>query len=525
VKTQILYNANIIDLSDKNRKDSVLVLTEDRIVARGDFTLLDQFGRDVIKQDMQGASILPGFTDAHIHLYNYAFGLEMINVETKTKEEAIDLVKKACEKLKEGQWLIGIGWQHNEWGGKLPSRNDLDLVSPKNPVYLMGKSLHVGWVNSLALKTAGINGGTPDPVNGRIVRDEHGSATGILLENAMQVIQNVIPEKTPDQARKALKRAFTELHKFGITSVHDFDYRSAFQAYQFMDFDNELALRIVKSIPVEMLDYAAGLGLRSGFGSKNLKIGAVKLFMDGALGPRTAAMIQPYEGEPDNLGFLNMDVETLIETGKKAIRSGLAITAHAIGDMANHVLLDGFKALNETALEEELGMFRHRIEHVQLLHPSDLTRLAELGIIASMQPIHAISDMDFADKFWAERARYSYAWRTQLNAGTLLVFGSDAPVESPNPFWGLYASLTRKKLNQPGSTSWYAEETLNLREGILAYTETASFAGYNEKNLGKLEPEFLADLIVLEKDPFKLDPEDIRDTLPQRVMFGGEWVI
>lgn len=525
MKIQVLYNANIIDLSDKNRKDSVLVLIDDRIAARGDNTLLDQFGRDAVKQDMQGACLLPGFTDAHIHLYNYAFGLEMINVETRTKEEAVELVKKACETLKEGQWLIGIGWQHNEWGGKLPSRNDLDPVSPKNPVYLMGKSLHVGWVNSLGLKAAGVSTETPDPLNGRIVRDEHGLATGILLENAMQVIQNAIPEKTLDQARKALVKAFTELHKFGITSVHDFDYRSAFQAYQTMDLDNELRLRIVKSIPVEMLDYAAGLGLRSGFGSKNLKIGSVKLFMDGALGPRTAAMIQPYEGEPNNLGFLNLDVETLIEIGKKAIRSGLAITAHAIGDMANHVLLDGFESLNGTALDEGLGLFRHRIEHVQLLHPNDLNRLAELGIIASMQPIHAISDMDFADKYWAKRARFSYAWRTQLNAGAPLVFGSDAPVESPNPFWGLYASITRKKLNQPNSTSWYAEETLNLRESLLAYTEMASFAGYNEKNLGKLEPGFLADLIVLDKDPFELDPEALRDTLPQRVMFGGEWVI
>lgn len=525
MKIQILHNANIIDLRNKNRKDSVLVLNDDRIIARGNEVLIDQFGSNTIKHNMEGGTILPGFTDAHIHLTNYASGLDMVNVETQNKQEAISRVKMACNKLLPDEWLIGIGWQHNEWGGELPSKFDLDLVSPRNPVYLLGKSLHVGWANSLALAKAGINNDTSDPVNGKIVRDEHGSATGILLENAMQIIQAVIPDASLDQTRAVLQKAIHELHKFGITSVHDFDNRQAFQAYQAMDIANELDLRITKSIPVDLLDHAVGIGLRSGYGSNNLKIGAVKLFMDGALGPRTAAMLEPFEGEDGNRGILNMDVEALIEIGKKAIRSGLSITAHAIGDLANHILLDGFEVLNEVAIKENLGFFRHRIEHVQLLHPDDLNRLAKLGVIASMQPIHAISDMEFADKYWGKRARYSYAWKTQQNAGSKLVFGSDAPVESPNPFWGLYAAITRKKLDKPYSTSWYADEVLTLREAMIAYTESAAFAGHNDREMGKLEPGYLADLIVLNRDPLGLNPEEIRDTKPIRVMFGGNWVV
>lgn len=520
---QILRNANIIDLNDKNRKDSVLVLNGDTITARGGEELIDQFGVGVHCVNMEGKIILPTFTDAHIHLLNFAYALDHVNVETRTKSEALERVRERCAAVKPGEWVLGNGWQHNDWGGQLPTKHELDAVSPLNPVYLYGKSLHVGWANSLAIAAAGVSNQTADPENGRIVRDAHGAATGIFLESAMLIPQNAIPEKSVAESDEVLKRAFKELHKYGITSVHDFDYKLAFQTYQSMDAADELGVRITKSVPVELLDHAIGMGLRSGFGSKKLRIGAVKLFMDGALGPRTAAMVQPYEGDPGNTGILNMDTEGFVEVGKKAIRGGLSITAHAIGDMANHVLLDGFGTLNGIAKMEDLGGFRHRIEHVQLLHKDDVPRLAKLGVTASMQPIHAISDMEAADRYWGERARYSYAWRSQLREGAELIFGSDAPVESPNPFWGIYAAITREKLDKPGSGAWIPEETIGLNETLKAYIQTPSRAGYFDGIVGKLEAGFAADLMVLSKDPFELSAEQIRDLLPERVMFAGEW--
>lgn len=520
---KIYHNAKILDLTNKNRMNSVLVISGDTIVARGGEELIDQCPVGAKKTNMEGKFLLPSFTDAHIHLLNYAFALEHVNVETKTKAEALERVRERCANAKPGEWVIGNGWQHNDWGGWLPTRVELDAISPRNPVYLHGKSLHVGWANSLAISAAGVNQNTVDPENGRIVRDSHGVATGIFLESAMQILEKAIPAKSIDQSRQALNNAFKQLHKFGITSVHDFDYKLAFQTYQAMDVDDELGVRVVKSVPVDMLDHAVGLGLRSGFGSKKLRVGAVKLFMDGALGPRTAAMIQPYEGESDNTGILNMDTEEFVEIGKKAIGGGLSITAHAIGDMANHVLLDGFNTLNRLAEKENLGSFRHRIEHVQLLHNEDVPRLAALGITASMQPIHAISDMEAAEKFWGGRARYSYAWRSQLEQGAELIFGSDAPVESPNPFWGIYAATRREKLDAPGSGAWIPEETISLTQALKAYTEAPARAGYFDGVVGRLEPGYAADLITLDKNPFDLKPEELRDYLPEQVMFAGNW--
>ena len=521
----ILKNANIIDVNNPAKTDHVLVIDHGQIVAVGDDNVLAQFAAKAEVQDVGGGWILPGLTDAHIHLQQFAQSLAKVNVELPAKEMALAEVALKAKATPKGEWIFGHGFQHNDWGGDLPTRQDLDAIAPEHPVYLTGKSLHLGWANSLGLKLCGIGVSTSDPENGVIVRDKFGEPTGVLLESAMTLFESRLPVQTSETIADQIEQAIPHLWRYGITAVHDFDYRPALVALQSLDIAGKLKLRVVKNIPVNLLDHAAGLGLRTGFGSDFLKIGSVKIFMDGALGAKTAAMIDPYQGDPGNLGILNMDGEEFFEIAAKAVDSGLGLTGHAIGDKAVHEILNGYERLRNYEREKGYKPLRHRIEHVQLLHPLDAPRLAQLDIIASMQPIHASSDMEAADKYWGNRVNLSYAWRSQVNAGATLAFGSDSPVESPNPFWGLYAAVNRKKLSAPETESWVPDQALDLATAIRAYTVGAAYAGYQEGQLGQLRPGFHADLIVLEKDPFKCSAAELRELLPISTMVAGNWVL
>jgi predicted amidohydrolase YtcJ len=307
--------------------------------------------------------------------------------------------------------------------------------------------------------------------------------------------------------------------------VHDFDRADSFAALQTLHKGGELKLRVLKSLPVEILEQAVEVGLRSGFGDDLLRIGGIKVFADGALGPHTAAMFEPYIGEPDNRGMLFLDGEELFEIGRKAASGGLSLAVHAIGDKANHEVLNGFKQLRKFEADEGLPHLRHRIEHVQLLHPDDLGKLADFGIIASMQPIHATSDMLMADTSWGDRSRYGYAWRTLLDKGIRMVFGSDAPVDSPNPFLGIHAAVSRRRVDgSPGPEGWYPEQRITGEEALHGYTTGPAYAAGMEDRLGKLAPGCLADLIVLDSDPFTCPPEALRGIKPKATMVGGDWV-
>jgi hypothetical protein len=341
----------------------------------------------------------------------------------------------------------------------------------------------------------------------------------------MGLVSAVIPEPAIPEVAEAIEKAQPVLWRMGITGIHDFDRRTSFMALQSLREQGRLKLRVCKNLPVESVRAANELGLRTGFGDEWLWIGSVKAFMDGALGPRTAAMFQPYEGEPHNKGILNMDGEELFEHCRAAADVGLSMTVHAIGDRANHEVLNAFEQLRKYEREHRLPHLRHRIEHVQIIHPDDAPRLAQLNVIASMQPIHAASDMHAADRYWGERSKYAYAWRDQLNYGAMLAFGSDAPVESPNPFWGLYAAVTRKRADaSPSEEGWYPAQVLTLSEALSAYTLGAAYAANAENRLGKLAENYLADLIALDADPFKLDPGGLLSVKPFAAMIHGEWV-
>jgi len=536
---KLICNARIRTLNPAQETASALLIDRGEIVAVGGDELLDSRAE---KFDLGGRVVLPGLTDAHIHLQYYALGLQKIDCETSTLEECLRRVAERVKTVGNDAWIMGHGWNQNQWGeltaktaknfngdlsGKSlwPSASDLDSIAPNHPVYLTAKSLHAAWVNTAALKLAGITSATPNPENGEIQRDEHGQPTGILLETAMDLVSAKIPQPSVDAVVESIRAAQTILWKMGLTGVHDFDRRICFMALQQLHQRGELKLRVVKNIPVDDLDHAHELGLRSGFGDHRLRIGNVKAFVDGALGPRTAAMFQPYLGEPENRGILNMDGEHLFEIARRAADVGLAMTVHAIGDRANHEVLDAYEQLRGYERAHGLAHHRHRIEHVQVLHPDDAARLAQLDVIASMQPIHATSDMHMADRYWGERVRLAYAWRTQLAHGARLAFGSDAPVESPNPFLGLYAAVTRRRADESAeSAGWVPEEKLSAREAVEAYTIGAAYAAGTESRLGRLAPGCLADLIVLEKDPFTCPAEELLAMQSSATMVGGEWV-
>jgi predicted amidohydrolase YtcJ len=522
---KILHNARIYTLDQIRPQASVLIIDRDRIAAIGGPELLEAFNARASREDMGGRVLLPGLTDAHIHLMHYALSLQKVDVETPTKAECLRRVAERAQTTPPGEWILGHGWQQNDWGGQFGSAQDLDEAAPRNPVYLSAKSLHAGWANSAALQRAGVTSQTPDPQNGKILRDAAGQATGILLETAMSLLDAAIPQPTPAQAAESIRAAQPLLHSMGLTGAHDFDYRTAFMALQDLRASGELKLRVVKSVPPDLLDHALGLGLRSGFGDDLLRIGSYKTFIDGALGPRTAAMFQPYLNEPENRGILNYDSEELFEIARKAADSGLSMAVHAIGDRAVHEVLNAYEQLRAYERKNGLPHRRHRIEHVQIIHPDDAGRLAELGVIASMQPIHAISDMLAADHWWGERSKLAYAPRAQLAAGAALAFGSDAPVESPNPFLGLHAAVTRRRPDgTPGPEGWYPEQRLTLSEALAGFTTGAAYAAGMEDRLGRLSPGHYADLIALEQDPFTSDPEALLTMQPSATMLGGEWI-
>jgi len=520
---KLLHHAHIYTLDKSKPVASAITIDHGEIVAVGDDELLSEFDR-AEKQNMEGRVILPGLTDAHLHLQHYALALEKIDCETDTLEECLRRVAERVHKAKLGEWILGHGWNQNVWES-WPSAIDLDQIAPNHPVYLTAKSLHAAWANSAGMHLANITASTPDPKDRQIQRDAKGEPTGILFENAMQLMDDIVPEPNTEGLARAIQKAQSILWKMGLTGVHDFDRRDCFMALQQLHADGKLKLRITKNIPVELLDQAFELGLRTGFGDDWLRIGSVKVFMDGALGPRTAAMFQPYLNESGNRGILNMDGEQLFELGRHAADVGLGMTVHAIGDRANHEVLNAYEQLRIYEKKKGLPALRHRIEHVQVLHPDDATRLAKLNVVASMQPIHATSDMLMADKYWGERSALAYAWRTQLEAGAHLAFGSDAPVESPNPFWGIHAAVTRRRADgSPSPTGWRPEQRLTMQEAIEGFTTGAAYAAYAEKRVGKLAEGYLADLIVLEKDPFTCDPEEVKDFQLSATMIGGDWV-
>lgn len=530
----VLYNGAIRTLDDSRPVVSSVALRDGKVLAvSSDDDLRDSLKPGGEAVNLEGRLVLPGLVDAHVHLSWYANSLYNVDLRsTKSAQEAAQRVAERAADLAPGTWIRGQAWSQENWPDRaFPTAAQLDALVPYHPVYLTAQSGHSAWANSLALRKAGVTAATDDPPGGSIKRDASGKPTGLLLETAMALVSDAIPTPTPQELARRVQAAIVRAHRSGLTGVHDFDGESAFKAFQILQQQGDLSLRIVKNIPVDLLDHALALGLRWGFGNDFLRIGGVKTFADGALGPRTAWMIDAYEGEADNLGICVTDPEEMTENVRKATLGGLPSTIHAIGDRAVHQVLNVY----ETARKEEAAhgiapaQRRHRIEHVQLIHPDDAARLAQLQVVASMQPNHATSDMIMADAYWGDRADYAYNIRLQLDAGAQLALGSDAPVEPIEPLPNIHAAVTRRRPDgSPDSAGWrsgpQARRTLSVEEAVRGFTVGPAFAVGLEDRLGRIGPGYLADLVVLDRDITTCDPMAIHETGVLGTMVGGKWV-
>jgi len=474
--------------------------------------------------DLGGKAVVPGFIDCHLHFLWYALASTRVQLEGANSLQAtLNRVKRHVEQKEPGEWVLGWGWNNADWqDADWPSKEDLDRVVPDYPVALTKKDGHVVWANSLALRMAGVDDETPDPPGGRIERDEEtGQPTGIFKEEAMDLIYDVAPLPGPETRQEALRTAIGEAQGLGLTGIHDCDGSESLSDYQELQSRRELGLRVLMMIPRENLDEAIKMGIRSGFGSEYLRIGNVKIFCDGTLGSQTAEMLAPFIGQPQNLGIAATSQKELEELVERAAHAGIASSIHAIGDKANRRVLDAFARQRQ---EDRRNGLRHRIEHAQLLHPTDIARFKELDIIASMQPIHATSDMVLADKYWGERARWGYAWRSLLNAGARVAFGSDAPVESLDPLVGIHAAVTRQRANGEPEGGWYPQERLSVVEAAHGYTLGAAYASGEEREKGSITAGKLADLVVLSEDIFNIPPREILNARVVATIFDGEIV-
>ena len=526
---RIIYNAKIYTLDDNHAQVTALAITNGRVVALGsDDEMLPLAGANTSRDNLNGRFVIPGLTDAHLHWSMTARKLQHVDVfEVSSKTVALERVAEKARDVPAGEWIQGFGWSQDFWTEPVfPSAADLDTVAQYHPVYLTAKSGHAAWVNTVALRRCGITADTSDPAGGQIQRDAQGNPTGLLFESAMALVSDTIPQPTVETLADQMLVAQELALASGMTGFHDFDGPDCLRALQILRERGQLSQRVLKNINKEWIEGVLATGLRTGFGDDWIRIGAQKIFADGALGPRTAYMIDPYDGEPDNYGIAVLDKEEIQALVSRASAAGLPSTVHAIGDRAVHDVLDVFEAVRqeESARGEPRSTRRHRIEHVQIIHPDDAHRLAELDVIASMQPLHATSDYQAADRYWGNRAKWSYNARLQIDRGARVAFGTDSPIEPFELLKSVYAAVTRRRPDgTPGPDGWYPELRLTMDETLRGFTQGPAYAAGMEDRLGKLTPGYLADLVVLDRDLYTIPHDEILDVRVVGTMVDGQW--
>ena len=469
-------------------------------------------GPDTEVIDLGGRTLIPGFIDSHTHFCNYGLGGTMVDLDGVAPiDRALERIRGFVQTKRSGEWVRGFGWNQNVWS-RWPNKRDLDRIVPDNPVALMRKDVHLLWVNSRALETIGWGPSTPDPEGGRIDRDpETGELTGILREKAMELFRECIPVPARDEWIEAIHAATDKFHRFGITSAHTMEGLDEFRALSYLNQTEGLKLRFNTLVARNNLEEFADNGIRTGFGDEFLRIGSLKIFLDGTLGSQTAEMLQPFE-HSDNFGITYTSDPELAELVDRATGAGISVAMHAIGDKAVRRAIDHFERVARSGL-------RNRIEHVQLVHPEDLERLERLNLIASVQPIHLSSDVEIAHEHWGGRSRWAYAFKSLRDHGMRLAFGSDCPVESPAVLPSI--EVAHKRCSMAGQ-DFYTEEALSLGDIFRAFTIGGAYASGEESIKGSIDVGKLADMVVLSEDPFAT--ENIRNVEVLRTMLGGETV-
>jgi predicted amidohydrolase YtcJ len=506
-----------------------IAVREGRVVAAGtnaEIRKLKGSGTQVV--DLGGHFVMPGFNDAHTHLANGGFGhLTVDLVGAKSLEEMKARIAKRAAETGQGEWIVGRGWDESKWTDpRLPSRQDLDAVTGQHPAFFTRVDGHSCVANTAALKLAGITRQTPDPQGGKIVRDAQGDATGILRDTAEGLVTRNAPGPTPSQRRRAMELALAEAAQWGLTSAQDNSGWEDFLVMEDLEQAGKLTLRITEWLPLD----AALTTLQTHRAhhpatDPMLHTGMLKGFMDGSLGSHSAALLAPYSDDPGNSGLPRYEQSKLnaLATERALVRFQLGF--HAIGDRAAQMALDAFREAERAVREREPAKndFRFRVEHAQMITPAQFAQFRELGVIASMQPNHLLTDMNWAiARMGRERGAHSYPWAEFLRNGVMLAFGTDYPVEPITPFRGVYAAVTRK--NEAGTKDYFPEQKLDIAAAIAAYTSGAAFAEFAENHKGTLERGKLADFVVLDRDLTKVAPPEILKTRVLRTVVGGKIV-
>ncbi|MDQ2990582.1 MAG: amidohydrolase [Pseudomonadota bacterium] len=477
--------------------------------------------------DLQGKTLLPGLIDAHGHVFGLGEMLTQLDLSTSTSlAGALKATTAYAAANPKQAWLRGRGWNQEIWKlGRFPTAAELDGAVADRPVWLERVDGHAGWANSRALKLAGITRSTPDPAGGKIMRDDAGNATGVLVDGATDLVTKVLPKQTESESRVMLDRALAEIARVGLTGVHDagIDVGND-RLYRDYADNGKLTTRVYAMIGGAERDFdaLAAKGPLKTYGNDMYALSAVKLYSDGALGSRGAALLAPYSDEPKSHGLLFSSDAAIRAMMARAMKKGYQVNVHAIGDAGNHQVLDAYELLVKQTATSGL---RHRIEHAQVVAPADIARFKGIGIIPSMQPTHATSDMNMAEqRVGAERIKGAYAWRTFLKQGSRIACGSDFPIESPNPFFGIHAAVTRQDAKNQPAAGWHADQAMTLREAFRCFTLDAAYAAHQENTVGSLEAGKWADFIVIDRDLFKVPAADIRNTVVLQTWVGGRQV-
>jgi predicted amidohydrolase YtcJ len=507
-----------------------------RILAVGSNDEVRRMGnRDAELIDLRGRTVLPGFIDAHIHLVAEAYRSYYIDAGgCASEDEVAELVRERAAQMPPGRWILGGQWDKNLWPGqRFPTKASLDRAAPQHPVALWSKDGHLLWVNSPALERASISATTPEPANGAILRDGEGNPTGILEEEgATSLVYRVIDRNDPVLTRHLVEAKLKELQRAGITTIHDIEDNDAFRLFQQLRDEGALGVRVQMILPRRMLPELRAPGVRAGFGDDLLRLGGIKIFADGTLGSQTAAMLDGFEGDPVNRGILLLPEQQMDEIVSMAAETGISIAIHAIGDRAARVGLNSIELAQRRLADlpansperQRYTRLRYRLEHVQLIAPEDLERMQRLGVIASVQPFHAVADRDIAERYWGKRHRRAYAYRTMHDMGIPLALGSDAPVETFDPLRILYAAAARNNTETRQRPPWLPEQALPLARALWGYTLGAAYAGAEEDSKGSLAVGKLGDAVVLREDIMSAPTEKMPENGVQATIVGGKAV-
>jgi predicted amidohydrolase YtcJ len=517
--TLAIVNARVWTGDSARPWADAIAVNGDSIVAVGSSAEVRKLGAQRVV-DAKGGMVTPGFIDAHVHFITGGFRLSSVQLrDAKTPEEFTRRIKEFAATVPAGTWITGGDWDHEQWGGELPVRQWIDSITPDHPVWVNRLDGHMALANSAALKAAGVTRATRDVSGGEIVRGGDGEPTGVLKDNAQDLVGRVMPDPPPALEDRALDTAMTYVAAHGVTTVHNMGTWNDLAIFDRARAAGRLRTRIYAVVPLSTWERLRDTVAARGTGDDWLRIGGLKGFVDGSLGSHTAAMLEPFTDAPDDRGLFVNTPEDLYAWTSGADKAGLHVIIHAIGDRAIRTLLDTYARV---ATENGPRDRRFRMEHAQHIAPADITRFAELGVIASMQPYHAIDDGRWAERvIGPERAKGTYAFKSLIDSKAKVAFGSDWFVAPPTPLEGIYAAVTRRTLDDRNPNGWVPEQKITVEDALRAYTSGSAFASFEESRKGTLARGKLADLVLIDRDLTTIPPETIRDARITMTVVGG----